>query len=444
LLVLLLVLLSVFGVGLIYLNKSGFPNRDLVTVAIFGTIVLFLSRFNAAVRLELGDRPFDGFQVYIWGLIVVLGLIRISKKRIQRRVFDVISMLGGAYIVLALISGLVNSGVGGFFAAIQVISQSVAPFVLAWILVDRNPRGAPSKKENYSIYLMYLGIIIPSILIISAIRPDIFSSVMGWSINAGDVGQGFMRGWSPIGSTITTGFLVLLAHGLAFHKFINYKSRIDGFIALLTACALIFTVSRSVVLSLIAFYLSYVLISKKRMRVFSITLVMVVVVIALAGFMVTRGYNFERLSESDDFSTYVRYASARASLDQVVSNPVLGGGPGLVYSEIRIDNQDSKIKYKTINGKLTVMEPHNGFLLIASEHGLLGLIVCCMLLWWIWLSYKRETLADFDLFRSLMFASCCFFLTNSDLIINSQFSVIYWFIMLAGLRSEWPRKRNIA
>ena len=147
-LVLLLVLLSVFGVGLIYLNKSGFPNRDLVTVAIFGTIVLFLSRFNAAVRLELGDRPFDGFQVYIWGLIVVLGLIRISKKRIQRRVFDVISMLGGAYIVLALISGLVNSGVGGFFAAIQVISQSVAPFVLAWILVDRNPRGAPSKKEN--------------------------------------------------------------------------------------------------------------------------------------------------------------------------------------------------------------------------------------------------------------------------------------------------------
>ncbi|MCP4800052.1 MAG: O-antigen ligase family protein [bacterium] len=410
-------------------------------MAIFGTIVLFLSRFNAAVRLELADRPFDGFQIYVWGLIVVLGLVRISKKRAQRRVFEVISILGGAYIVLALISGLVNEGVTGLFAAIQVISESVAPFVLAWILVDRNSRGAASQKENYSIYLMYLGIIIPSILIFSAIRPDVFSSVMGWSINAGDVGQGFMRGWSPIGSTITTGFLVLLAHGLSFHKYISHKNRIDGFIALLTACALIFTVSRSVVLSLIAFYLSYVLISKKRMRVFSITIVMVVAVIALAGFMVTQGYNFDRLMGTDDFSTYVRYSSAQASLDQVLSKPVLGGGPGLVYSEIRINNQD-KIKYKTINGKLTVMEPHNGFLLIASEHGLLGLSVCCMLFWWMWLSYKREARVDSDLFRSLLFASCCFFLTNSDLVINSQFSVIYWFIMLAGLRSERQTERK--
>lgn len=437
------VMLLIIGIVVLVLI-GGYRLCDLLVLGFLTFVTLYLSRLDLLLITTIGGRPFVTFHWLLLGTAIVLGFARLLFKQSPRLGYAPIFGLVGLFILLGLTSGLVNGGTEGFAAAVQVMVIALLPLIVAALWVDLVPRMAVHSRRLRLGLILLGGVLTPFLLVSSAIAPNLYGALLGWSAVTAERTAGFVRGWSPLGSPISTGMIMVLAYGFAMHEVIAHRKRIYCVVLLAVVVAALFTLSRSVVLMLLIFQLiySWSVVRRHAVATFAIGIAGVIVLVPVLWVLQER-YSFERLIRVSDASIEIRGSSAVAALRTSAENPLLGQGPGLIYEELRTDwvTGERRLRHQTVvRGEVSAMEPHNVFLLLAAEHGWLAMIVFAAILVSLWrrVRISKWLVNEADRSASLMFnalwlSSLAMLLTYSGPLVNPQASVLFWFFAFSGL-----------
>lgn len=439
-------MLPLLVVVLSYLTAYPLRGRDAVLTGFAFSMVFFLSRFNALATVWLGAYPLVTIHMYQTALLaLLLLLLGLERRPLRRRVAFPLPYLF-LFVLLSFVSGLVNGGFDGVLAAIQAMVIAVVPALLAWALVEFVSATSASPADLRRLLVLPLGLVTPLFLVTSALLPAMFAQVLGWGLSDDPYGNdGFVRGWSPLGSTIDTGALVVIAYGFAMHEALVGRSRLHAAICALAAGSILFTASRSVMAMFVIFNLVYAL-SLGGRRFFRVAWLPALAILGLLGWALASGQvSFHRFLVTGDASSARRAASAQAAFDLTRSEPLLGHGPGLVYSEVRTTwianpHQIPLVLEKKIGGLISAMEPHNLFLYGAAEHGVFGTMAYVVAMFGgLRFVGKRRAGEGFGvrsergMFLGLWLGLFFLLTTGSWPFLTPQVSVFFWLFVFCGL-----------
>lgn len=342
LLLLPLLALAVAG-GWTLIHVFGYGIRDLAALGVLASTAFYLSRFDQMVWTELIGRPYPGFFWFLLALAAGLFALRLLAPQSERLGLATPAAAAVGFAYLAVLSGFVRGGFEGFGAALQILVIVFGPILVAAQTVDLIPRTREASARLRDSFVLLGGIVTPLFLVSTAVAAPLLSRFLGWGVTAVERESGFVRGWSPLGGPISTGFVLVLAYGLAMHEAIGRRRRVFVAVLVLIAGALLFTLSRSSVMMMAVFHVVYFwrLIRRRPGRVVAVALTSVALFFVLFVQLDER-YSFERFLQTDDSSTHVRASSAVAALTVSLEHPVLGHGPGLLYDEIRTDWLDRR------------------------------------------------------------------------------------------------------
>ncbi len=444
------VVAATFAVFLMLLTAAalavlgGYRVRDLLLLGFLTSITLYLSRFDAQFSATLLGRPYVGLDFYLLIVVVVLLPLRILFREVPGLRITSAVLLMGAFATLSLISGLLNKGFIGVGAAIQVLVITFAPAAVAALWVEVMPRDRRTHHRMMLSFVLLVGVFTPLVFLLTSLAPNLLGSLLGWSTVAAGRSAGFVRGWSPLGGPIATGMLMVIAYGFAMHEVVGRRKRLFAVVLVLVGVALLFTLSRSVMLMFILFHVVYFWSAIRRQPIRILGLgTLAVIVMAPLMFQLMERYSFERFTRYQDESTDIRASSAIAALEASFEKPFLGHGPGLLYEQIRVEGvvggDATRMKAMYVGGRISALEPHNLYLLLAAEHGWPAAItfVFGLLLLWRHTRVGPRTVDDED--RSMgaavhaIWVACLFmFLTYSGPLVNTQSSVFFWMFVFIG------------
>lgn len=431
--------------GLVLFARYG--ARDLLVLAVLGFISLYLSRFDDYLQATIAGRPLIGFHFFLIAACLALGAARLVVREAPRLEYGWIVALLSTYAGLSIASGLANGGKEGLAAAVQILIISLGPCVLAATLVDLVPRTEAASSRLRVSFLLLIGVMTPALQLASSVAPNLLGALLGWTTAASGA-AGFVRGGSPLGGSIATGAVEVLAYGLAMHEVVARRRKRYIPVLILVGVSVLFTLARSVLLMLILFHLFYFwsVIRRYPLRIAGLALAGFIVMTPLLVKLEER-FSFERFLETGDASAELRGYSAKAALRASVRRPVLGGGPGLIYDEIRTDwlvdasaLAAKKNRVKIVGDSLSAFEPHNLYLLLAAEHGWPAALAFTGAFFVVWRRMRglRRGLHDDRASQAAAFAAVlaamgAMFLTFSGPLVNPQGSVFLWFFVFSGL-----------
>lgn len=447
--VFLIIVLSVVG----YVFSAKLRFRDIPLLVFLSSFVFFLSRFNNMIGFSIGGRPYVGVTIYsLVALMALLAFRSVVQRPISRMVFSPLPFLFG-FGILSITSGLLNGGLAGFYSALQVMVISLTPPLLAWVLVELYPRRLVDTLAIRKLFVVTLGLITPVILIVSALMPAVFGGLLGWDEISSTSETGFVRGWSPLGSTIATGCLIVVAYGFAVNEAVVNRSKVHTFIAAMAAVSILFTASRSVLVSFFVFNLVYAFLLGNMGKIFKVSFVPISGLGAVVGYSVINGsISFGRFLETNDFSFYIRLLSMRGAWYQFINSIVWGRGPGLLYSQIRTDwlegdKGEGVLRFMIVGQNWSVMEPHNLYLLLLAEHGLLSTIFFLLALVTVLVVVLRVPVrgnmavkSEKAVYVGIWVAVMVMFFTASWPLLNQKFSLFFWLYVFSSLHWAYGRR----
>lgn len=450
-----LVLLGLIGAAALMLF-AGYRMRDVLVLAFLTSIVMYLSRWDLYLQHEIHGRPFVTFHWYLLGAALVFAAARVLFPEPPPMRFGPLLLAGFGFAALAMMSGVLNGGAAGAVSAVHVLVVTVLPALAAATCVALIPRDSAASRRLRVTFILLAGVLTPAMVVLSALAPNQIGSLLGWGTIAAGRATGFVRGWSPLGSPITTGTAMILAYGLAMHEVIGTRKRRYIAVLLLVGLAMLFTLARSVLLMFAIFHLVYFwsAIRRQPMRVIGVGMLLVVLAVPVV-YKLSERFSFERFLEGGGASTDLRASSALGALAASLRNPVLGNGPGLLYEgvrqgeTVRIVRGSREVRTIMVAGRVSALEPHNVYLLVAAEHGwvALGLFMAILLICWR-RTRLRNFLADVEdrsmssAFHALWLALLFMLLTASNPMIKEQIAVLFWFFAFLGLhwRATMERK----
>ena len=170
-----------------------------------------------------------------------------------------------------------------------------------------------------------------------------------------------------------------------------------------------------------------------------------------------REYDLARLVDFKRLSTTLRYRSALGALNAFGEKPLTGHGVGLVYELIRIpevvrQSYTGEVqRVITVGGQASALEPHNGYLLIAVEYGLTGVILfgAAVVLWLRRLSRARKASSPdwASVSRAYWIVGIVWLLflaTNSDPVLYTKVSLGMWtFVFMAAHNAELVGEQSL-
>lgn len=440
-----LAVIALFFTAAALILFGGYRLRDLLLLGFMASVTLYLSRWDQGFGTTIAGRPFTGFDFYLMLTILLLAPLRLLfAERPPLHIVPAALWLA-AYAALSLVSGLLNGGFGGVGAAVQVIVVSLTPLLAVLLWIDLMPRDRATHERLLISFTLLIGVLTPTVFIITSIAPNLFGSLLGWSIVATSGSTGFVRGWSPVGSAIATGMLMVIAYGLAMHQVVGCKRRRFAVVLFLVGIAILFTLSRSVLLMFIVFHIAYFwsAIRRQPIRILGLGIVAALVMTPLL-FELTDRYSFDRFTQYQDESTDIRASSAVAAIEASFDKPFLGHGPGLLYEQFRVEGvsgaRPGQTRAMYVGDRISALEPHNLYLLLTAEHGVpaaIAFVVGLIVLW------RRTRIGRFiendrdksmaSAFNALWIATLIMFLTYSGPLVNAQSSVLLWFFAALGL-----------
>ncbi len=442
-----LMILGAIGAAIVtWLVVHGFRWSDLWVTGLFFAVTFFLSRFDAMFMVTALGRPLPGIVVFLAAVSVVVMYLRGYGKRAWLPRIGVAARFLVPWSLLAVLSGLVKGGAEGVVAAIQILIFLWAALIAAGGVVEFYAESTDSNRRVRLLFMLAMGIVTPAIMVATALAPGDFGRMLGWRPVQETIGAGFVRGWSPIGSTITSGALVVLAYALLLHEYLKTRRVIFAAAALLNVFAVMFTLARSVlIMFMLVHFLYWVLWGRRHVSRRALATPLVIIGLVLAWGGVQGDYSFERFLKTDDFSLDIRRDSLEAAVDEMFGNPLLGRGPGLLYSDVRttwIHNPlgEDRPRFMMIGDRPSAMEPHNLYALVGAEHGIPALLLFVALFLGLarrmWVGAGR---GDADagalgaVFTSCWLAMSALFLTDSDLLLNPQFAFFFWVFGFLGV-----------
>jgi hypothetical protein len=446
----LILALIITGAALVLFG--GYRFGDLLVLAILSGAAVYLSRFNAYLSLTVQNRTFSTLFWLFMALALFLLVVRLFVPNRTPLRCGLLFFLFAAFGFLSIVSGVFNGGVEGLIASVHVLGLVFAPILVGWLLVDIMPRDQLSSRRMRLSFILILGVLTSMIVLVSSLAPNLLGSLLGWSEIAASRAFGFVRGWSPIGSAPATGLLLVLAYGLAMHEVIDNRRRIFIPVLILVGLAIMFMLTRSVLLMFLLFHLFYFWSALRRnpLRVIGLALLAGIIMTPIMLELFER-FSFERFTSTQDSSIDIRTSSAIAALEASFEKPFLGHGPGLLYEQIRTEGVGMADalggRHMYVGQHISALEPHDLYLMLAAEHGLpaAGFFIAAMLVLW----SRARTVRIPPLHRrsplsvtlsALWISAFAMYLTSSGPLVNPQASLFFWFFAFYGL--HWRATLN--
>ncbi|MBW8040394.1 MAG: O-antigen ligase family protein [Planctomycetes bacterium] len=440
-------------IGSAYLvTFRGYTISDLLVLALFLFPLLFLGRFSVAFKIKFLGHWYLGFELCAAVLLVFFLLVKLlSSASGKMRMFYLVFLLTSLLLV-GLASGLINgTSLIDFGAAIQASFRWFIPFLLACVAISTLPKTPESNARLVDSYILVYGIITPLLILVSALFTRQLAGLMGWDPYAVSeaAGAGFTRGWTPTGSGMTSGILVLFAYSMALARLIRkHRTVFNAFVTALCVVSILFTLARSVMISLVFFHiLAFRVTLWRNLSRVLISFLLILILVAPAMIFLSSRYGFERFFLLGGESVQIRWYSALAGLKLGSEKPLLGQGPAQLYWDVRQPRMMSgtiKEKVITIRNLPSAKEPHNLYILTFAETGLIGLtLLVAALLFWLhrlntvrkYALYVPEYLLETNAHWSMLIAFAFYHLTDSGIFLYPKVALTMWLSLLVGLHS---------
>ena len=354
----------------------GYTLSDMVMLAFLLFPVVTLSRFNILVAFMFLGRPYLGYFTFlsIW-LVIFLAVRLASGQHVNLRMATPGVCLASIF-VLGILSGLVNEGsLLGIGAPLQAALQWAWPLVVTYLLFKSMPSTLKTHERMVTSYVITYGYVAPLLAIFSSVFRVQLAAILGWEHLRISPEAGFARGVTPVGGAVIVGFLVVPAFALCVAQILRRRrTKFHSIAAILCVVALMFTLTRSafICLAVVSILMFRGIILRYIGRIAISAFVSAVLFVPILIFM-SQKYDFGRLLETGGASVTFRASSAMAAVGAGLENPILGKGPGLFYSAVRLPMPEEGYGTIVVSGRYSAAEPHNAYLLFFVENGLIGL-----------------------------------------------------------------------
>lgn len=329
--------------------------RFLWLIRLYLATVLFLPHRYGSVHTSCGY--IDVTSILLIALILVRLLKGYQISHRNRRIFLIACgflVVNFVSVLLAMAGGKSDPG-----ATVRASLASILPISILFFW----PSGSAGEPRGTAIFLAILSIPLALSGLVSALAPRLVSTFLEWE-HVAYVQAGVARLQTTFGGPGTTG--AALAALVPLHLTLS-KSKWWARVGLVLIClAIILTFSRSVIVGLVAGVYSYILTTgEKRGWIVWVISACLVFILSCRGVSLARYIGLYLGSGGTDL---LRLYSAKAALSVWGAFPLLGSGLGAVYDRQGI------ARTVEIQGIHSAADPHNLYLLILSESGILGLL----------------------------------------------------------------------
>ena len=431
-------------------QKAGYTASDFLALGLFLFPVLFLRRWNLTAYIILLGRPYMGFTLALVPLLGGLAVIHfVGGRHSTFRMLGLTACIAGLFL-LGLLSGMINAGSAALAlgAPLQADVTWILPLAVAYFGIKAVPCTLEHNERLRLSYVLVFGYLMSILALATALFTRQMSSLFGWHTVWAGTESGFARGFTPIGSTITSSFFSALAYCLCLGEILR-KRRVAFHIvgAILCIGALLFSLSRStmLVLVLVTFLMCWKLWARHTGKIV-ITLLVLAILAAPVGFALSRRYDFSRFVRAGR-SIRNRYNSAMAAASLGLESP-LGKGPGLFYASVRLPLREKGSGTKAVYDPIIIgdvvsaAEPHNSYLLFLAERGIAGLAIFATLFLLLFQRTRRACrLADWvpsekmaaRAYRAILISIAFFALTDSSPWISVKPALALWITIMMML-----------
>lgn len=407
------------------INKSSFLSAfTMYIICIIYFYVLFgPSRIKRILSFSIEGKSTTN-EVWIIPLlcVVIILLIGINKKNLiinnHNLPFVVYVYL---YIVIILLGGFNVNSIAQYIYAVMLF---IVPIFLFFSMIYLE-----YQEIEKLIKIFVLSCLIYSILaIILSTNYAYFMNLVGNIIDDRYYLQ--YRASMMLGSSITVSYFFNLTLPLCFYLYYSNTEKkwrlISGITIFMTVIATFVLLSRTAVLCTLIIIAYSLFFMKKRKRK-GIRKIGIFLLIIIAILYTYKNFDLTRIIDGMNFSgssVEARLQAINLGLYIFTQFPLIGSGMGTFFKRV-YDN-----KYITVDGLTGLIDPHNMYILILSELGLIGIIVTALL--FITLIKKFSNIEDNILKHTAYITVIAFLfdsLGGSHLVNEISFASIFWIYM---------------
>ncbi|MBT2689227.1 O-antigen ligase family protein [Bacillus sp. ISL-47] len=288
------------------------------------------------------------------------------------------------------------------------------------------------KSEHIAFLIKFFIVICLIYAILTILVSTNFTFFMNLVGNEGDIYQNNTQVRAPmmLGSSIAVSYYFNLTLPLCFYMYMTSFEKkwriISGTAIMVIIVATFMLLSRAAsicMIFIIFYYVFFISTNRKKLgrKLLAILLIIVAVVYAYLTFDLTR--ILEELNFSGN-SAKMRIESSNLGIYIFTQFPIFGSGIGRFF-ERKYENS-----YITVDGIGGLIDPHNMYVLILSELGIVGLIITLILFFNL---FRRFSYIKDKILRKTAFIILLAFLFDalggSHLFINISFATIFWMYM---------------
>lgn len=412
------------------LNKINNDENDRHYLFTYLVSFIFLYALFVPARVKLlFSWPVEGIlttnELWILSLVYVLLYIigGIDKKLLlqsENRPFLVIIYI---YILIIISGGFKIVSVSQYvYASLIFLMPMFLFFTMSY---------ASYKDIIFLLKVFIVSSLIYSVFSIVLAISDTFFNKLVENYVEGNYNYSQSRARTMLGSSITVSYYFNITLPLCFYMFYSCKEkrwRIVSVISIFTNIVATFILlSRAAVLCviLILIFNLFFVIKENKFR----TNLILIILLLLAITFTTNKYDLSRLAlgfDKTEESIASRLRSGKLGLHIFAKYPLLGSGMGRYYKRVYTPNN----RYLNIDGMIGLIDPHNMYVLILSEMGLIGFIlsiILFLLLFNRFLQIEEKLLSQMACLT--LFAFLLDAMGGSHLFNSISFSILFWIYM---------------
>jgi O-antigen ligase len=366
-----------------YQENKSFAERiaicDLLPYCYIIATVFLLSRFENGLLFRLNQIPFPGFVVFQLTIIVSLLLY---KGRLYTVRYNFIVNFIACITISSIVSTLTNElSIDSIVLFVQSLLYLLLPILSSLLIID----SISDDVLFCNTYILCTAVIIPLFIIVTAISPEIFGNILGWTEQSVSQRSLLHSAFSPLGTRISSGLLVLSSFIFLIPRYIVFRKKYHLVLIILSFSSVLFTLSRTVMVQfflMLLFSGSYILVVLP-LRLFRNYLIAILLffIVSIALISMTQ-YRYQRFILTGDTSMNLRILAIKNTFNISLSKPLFGYGPGLFFTINRTAFVDPNVhidkvykqKFASMDN-IGLIEPHNTYVYFALEYGYIALII---------------------------------------------------------------------
>lgn len=408
-------------VGALLLGACRISGEQRLAVSVLASVASFsallLGRLEALTSFRLGDVQFTLLRVVPFVLLPIwLGLVRRCNRLVK--LWHLFALL---VVVHSLLTLLACKGPPAW--TIRAVAGFIGPLLLGTFAATLRTGAAKVLSQRLHFLVALVGVL----TVLSVMAGQVMAGFFGWNEVQG-------RAFSPLGGPIATGAVLLLVWPSMIWKLFRAPDPWRMCEAMTVLLAFLLSGSRAVVLAALLQLVAIIgLLLFKSPRTVGVFILVVIFLCASHIAWFVAGPTVERLTVLPGSAWYdqPRVVSLTTAMKLLMEEPLFGRGAGQVYPWFTIDwGETVEYAFTTVRGHETLVEPHNLYLMMAVEYGLVVLAAFLLILGWtVWLfirtGWKHNRL-------SLIVGSIGILgflgqaLGSSHLLVNERVASIFW------------------